>query len=216
MSEINVSPGVQRTAPASPIIPGNFVQQGLSIQERLQVPFPPSLFTFRVLPPRVNAKVWGKLVTGDQPFIGLGFDGFRPGAGTTSAALRGDAAWVVITSVRHGQATDRSRYYGDKYGIGALTVAEVAASVLHNHNAPSGRVQVNGLANVATDWDDDAVIVKLDLTIPTTLQLDNAILQPAGLGWFDVLASQYAWAAQNGDQATYYNQWSNPNAQPTD
>lgn len=206
---------VQRTTPASPLIPGFFVQQGLSLQARLQIPFPPSLFMFKVLPPRLDAKKWGKLTMGNQPFIGLGFNGFRAN-GRTSGGLQGDASWVVIVAVRHGQATDRSRYYGDAYGMGALTLGEVAAAVLHNHNAPGGKVAVQALTNVATDWDDDSVVLKIDLIIPLILALDTAILQPQGVGWFDVLANDFGWSAQDGSEANYESQWSNPNAQPTD
>lgn len=216
MSQTLSTPSPQRTAAASPIVPGFFVQQGLSIQERLQISFPPSLFMFQLLAPRIDARKWGELTQGNQPFIGLGFNGLQTGA-RTGGALQGDASWTVIVAVRNGDATDRSRYYGDRFEIGALTMAEVAAAVLHNYRTPTGTLNVHRLTNVvADDWGHDSVIVKIDLTVPVTLRLDNAILQPDGLGWFDVLANDWGWSSQDGSPANYESQWSNPNAQPTD
>lgn len=216
MSDAPVISKVQRGDPASPIIPGFLVAQGEAIRKRLQIPFPPSLFMFKVLPPRIDARKWATLTSGNQPFIGLGFVGFRPGE-RTGGPLQGAASWTVLVAVRHAQATDASRYYGDVYGIGALTLAEVASSVLHNHAAPGGKISVQAVTNIAADeWGDDTVIIKIDLSIPLTLPLYNAIIQPDGLGWFDVLSSQWGWAAQDGTNASFTSEWDNPNAQPTD
>lgn len=206
----------QQTAPASPVIPGLFVSQGKAIQARLQVSFPETLFHFKVLPPRIDVKKWNAITQGNQPFIGLGFNGFKP-AQVISNQIKGSTNWTVLAAVRRGNATDLERYYGDAFGIGALTMAEVAATLLNGYGAPGGTVEVTSISNVAADdWGDDAVIMKIDLAIPTTLTLHAEILQPNGLGWFDVMASAWGWKADDGTSATYSSQWNNPNAQSSD
>ncbi len=206
----------QRTAPASPIIPGIFVKQGEAIQARLQVAFTPAWCHFEVLPPRLTRNVWDKITQGNQPFLGLGFNGFKP-TGSLGKPLMGEVSWTVITAIRRNSATHMGRYYGDKYGIGALTMAEVAAALLTGYGAPGGTVKVVAIANVAADdWGEDSVIMKIDLLIPVKLRLGDEILAPEGLGWFDVLATTWGWSAQDGTHASFNSEWDNPNAQPSD
>ncbi len=205
----------QQNAPASPIIPGFWVKQGQAIQARLQVAFPATLFHFKVLPPRITAQSWGKLTNGNQPFIGLGFNGFRVKS-HAGGKLVGETSWTVLTAVRRDGRVD-SRYYGDGFGIGALTMAEVATAVLNNAAAATGKIEIASVANVAADdWGDDAVIIKIDLAVPVTMSLADEILAPAGLGWFDVMASTWGWSAQDGTKASYDSEWNNPNAKPSD
>lgn len=206
----------QQTAPASPVIPGFLVQQGLAIQARLQLIFPPSIFHFMVLPPRLDMKTWNSLMQGNQPFLGLGFNGFKPDTGTMRGKIQGKSSWSVLTAVRRN-GSDEGRYFGDKFGIGALTMAEVATTALNGFNAATGSVEVVAFSNVAADgWGDDSVIMKIDLAVPATLALQDEILAPDGLGWFDVLASTWGWSAQDGTSASLTSIWNNPNAQPTD
>ncbi len=206
----------QQSAPASPIIPGQLVQQGQAIQVRLQLIFPPSIFHFRVLPPRLDMKTWNSLMQGNQPFIGLGFNGFKPDGGTMRGMVQGKSSWSVLTAVRRN-GSDEGRYYGDNFGIGALTMAEVAMVALNAFGAATGSVEVVGFSNVAADgWGDDSVIMKIDLLVPATLTLREEILAPSGLGWFDVLATTWGWTAEDGTAASFTSTWNNPNAQQSD
>ena len=119
--------------------------------------------------------------------------------------------------MRRASATHKGRYYGDKFGIGALTMAEVAASLLNGYVANTGTIKVGAISNVAADdWGEDSVIMKIDLLVPVTIRLGDEILAPEGLGWFDVLATTWGWSAQDGTQASFNSEWSNPNAQPSD
>lgn len=200
----------QSDVPASPLIPGLFVEQGLAIEARLKGTFPPSLFHFKILPPKITAKSWGELMQGNQPFIGLGFNAFAPKP--DNAKLTGLASWSVLTAVRMKQATDKARYYGDSQGIGALTMAVVAAPLLHNFVAGTGTTVVRGVSNVAADdWGDDCVIMKIDLVVPVTLALGEAIVRPDGLGWFGSMVSTWDWTTQDGSQGGYISDWENTN-----
>ncbi len=201
----------QNEAPCAPVVPGPFVQQGLAIQARLQLAFPPTKFYFKVLPPRIDAKKWARLTQGNQPFVGLGFNGFVPRK-EVSGVLRGDASWMVLTAVRRDSTTDEARYYGDAFGIGALTMAPVAAAILHGYVCAGGTAQVDRLANVAADeWGDDAVICQVDLRIPTDLPLADMIINPGGAGWFGEMIDTWSWTVADGTAGSSTSVWKNPN-----
>jgi hypothetical protein len=200
----------QSDAAASPLIPGLFVRQGMAIEERLKGTFPPALFHFKILPPKITAKTWGELMQANQPFIGLGFNGFA--SKSENANLAGLVSWSVLTAVRMKGTTDKARYYGDSQGIGALTMAVVAAPLLHNFVAGTGTTYVRGVTNVAADdWGDDCVIMKIDLVAPMTLALPAVITPPDGLGWFGSQVNTWDWAAQDGSQGGYTSDWENTN-----
>jgi hypothetical protein len=192
---------------------GPFVAQGLAIQARLQTVFPAKRYYFKVLPPKLNARKWGELTQGNQPFLGLGFNGFLLGK-MEQRELVGQASWMVLVAVRRASATDQERYFGDKQGLGALTLASVVAPLLNGFLAATGTVVVTGVQNVAADdWGDDAVIIKVDLLVPATLRLSEAITAPGGLGLFEEMASTWNWPAQDGTAGTFTSTWDNPNGQ---
>jgi hypothetical protein len=200
------------TYPASPLLPGPLVAQGKGIERLLQLVFPPSYFRFKVLPPRITRESWKNLTTGNQPFLGLGWNGLLPDRALNPQFI-GGSSWTLLTSVRR-QGTDAERYYGDAQGIGVMTMAGAAVSLLQGAVIEGGTMQVTKVTNVVADgWGDDCAIIALDLALSITLPLAQVIAAPPGLGLFEEMASAWGWSAQDGTEANYTSDWTNPNDQ---
>jgi hypothetical protein len=186
--------------------------QGKAISARLQLGFPPALFQFKFLPANAGADkaVWKNLTQGNQPFLGLGFGGIVPK--TDGRIFMGVASWMLLVSVRMNNGTPKSLFYGDKQGIGALKMAAAAASLLHGMNAATGTLTVAKIANSVSDaWAEDHAVIALDLLVPLTLRVDEAILKPDGLGLFEELLTVWNVPGPQGGVDTYSSDWENPN-----
>lgn len=197
-------------APASPVLPGPLVAQGNAIIARLAQVFPSTLFHFKFLPPKIDRAKWSMLQQGNQPFIGLGWNGVVPDKGDLPF-LMGQNSWTLLVAVR-AQGADLVRYFGDANGPGVMGLAAVAAAVLHRAPLATGAGQVTKISNVVADeWSGDAAIAAIDLLVPVSLPLHEAIIAPDGIGWFGVLAESWAAANNDGGTAAYTSDWENPN-----
>jgi hypothetical protein len=201
-------------APVTPLLPGLFAAIGDAITARLQLAFPPSLFRFKDLPPAFTPEVWRSLTEGNQPMIGLGFVGVKPISDTRVA--RGVAQFMLLIAKR-GERTTRSLWYGDAQGAGVLAYAATAWAVLQGFNACTGPVDVASMNNtVAEAWKDNSAVIALDLRVPVTVQLADAISDP-GIGIFETLVAQWnvptpvGATVIAGSEDTYASEWDNPN-----
>lgn len=194
---------------ASPLLPGPLVAQGQAIFERLGVAFPTTYFKQRFLPPKLNAKAWAEITTGNQPFLGLGWNGLAPTG--DNSMMQGANSWTLLIAVRR-QGTDLQRYFGDAQGPGVLTLVGVAAALLQGATCSGGTIRVAKVTNVAAEgWGDDCAIVALELLQAVTLPLADVITAPDGLGWFNDMITSWGWTAQDGTAGSAQSEWTASN-----
>ena len=197
--------------PLSLILPGALVTQGRAIAAMLGEVFPPSLYQFKYLPAKLNKVSWGHLTQGNQPFLGLGFDVIKPT--TSGGVFSGVASWVLLAAVR-ANGTPQQRFYGDPQGIGVLSIATVAISVLQGRVAGgTGTIEVKAVMNVdAEEWSADSAVIGINLEIPLRLPLYDAVIKPADLGLFKEMLSTWAIPTPEGSADIFTSDWTNPNA----
>lgn len=193
------------------LIPGDVVQQGEAILTRLATAFPPNRFQMRFLPTRVNdRKVWNTLVQGNQPFLGLGFEGIVAQKDETRS-FRGMAVWLLLVAVR-AVGRQEERYFGDAMAVGVLTLAPLAAAMLHGWAAGTGTAEVTKITNVNSDeWAEDCSIIAISFQVPIVLGLQRVIQQPEGLGVLAELSQTWVEGGPTGITASYLSDWENPN-----
>jgi hypothetical protein len=202
------------TVPQTPVAMLDFdliSAQGKAIAARLQTVFPPSLFQFKYLPPNPGGdrKAWASLVQGNQPFLGLGFVGVSPVA--DNPVFNGIASWMLLLAVRQAAGTPKTLFFGDAQGIGVLKMGFVATAILQGFNAATGAVSVAKMSNAISDaWSDDSAVLGLDLRVPLTIKLSDAIAKP-GDGLFEELNTIWNVPVPNGSQDIYSSDWENPN-----
>lgn len=199
------------TPPVSaPLPPGPLAGQAVAIAARLQSVFPPSLFKFAILPGKITKPVWDNLTTGNQPFLGLGFNGMVPDKGNGST-FQGKASWMLLVASRHN-ATPKDRYFGNAQYPGVTLFATTAVAILQGFDAETGSVTVSGCTNLSPDeWGGDSAIIGITLEVPLTLFVDEAIMPPTGLGLFAELAETYNWPVNTGSTDFVTSYWENPN-----
>jgi len=193
------------------VLPGDVVAQGKAIIARLKLTFPANKFQHKVLPPRIDKIAWKELTTGAQPFIGRGFQRIsrlKEEMGT----FRGTANWIVLVAVRM-PGKPEERYFGDAVGVGVLTLAPIAAAILHGWvAAPWGTALVTDIANVAADeWSDDSSIISVSVQIPIALTLNALLQNPGGASLFEEMAETWVLGGDGGITTTYNSDWENPN-----
>jgi hypothetical protein len=195
------------------IVPGRLVLQYQAILARLALVFPATKFQTRMLPPKIDKSVWKTLTQGNQPFLGLGFKGFV-NQKREASELAVFASWTLLVAVR-ASGTVETRYLGDTLSVGLLTLAPIAAALLHgwtiNH---AGTLLVTGMTHVAADeWTDDQAIMQIDFVVPMTLNF-GSVMDVSDVGFFQTLAETWQVTPDGTLTATYTSEWDNPNAAP--
>jgi hypothetical protein len=163
-----------------------------------------------MLPGKINKAEWDKLTSGNQPFLGLGFNGIAPNK-DNGGLFAGTASWMLMVATRHN-GTPKDRYFGNAQYPGVTLFATTAIAILQGFDADTGSVTVSGCSNLSPDeWGGDSAIVGITLTVPLSLQVDTAILPPTGLGLFETLAETYNWPVSTGSTDFMTSEWDNPN-----
>lgn len=170
--------------------PGALECIGDAIAERLRIVFPPQRFEHAVMPSRVDASTWGKLLR-RTPFIGLGWADLDPVRGA-GRLFHGTSAWTVYLVVKN-PAGARERYWGDRQGPGLFVMVRAAVGILHGHTIEGvGTIQVIKSGNAfAEGWNDESyAMAAVDCAVGTTLPLAEQIkgveedaLARLGISW---------------------------------
>ena len=166
----------------SAIDPGPLSLIAAALQSRLQVAFPPEFFEFELLPARLNAAEWTRLVR-RTPFIGLGWGGLTA-AENGGALFKGNSVWTVFAVVSN-QSGDKGRYLGDEQGVGLFQVIQAAVVVLNGLKIPGvGTCLVRAAENAyAEGWNKEhiamaAIAVEVNLTLSVRANVSGAEATP--------------------------------------
>ncbi|MBM9400378.1 hypothetical protein JUN65_02060 [Gluconacetobacter azotocaptans] len=147
------------------LVGGNVVTRGfLAIQDRLKQIFPPSLYTHRIVPPKISPEMWKTLIA-HTPMIGIGWAGWVP-TRQLGTEFRGDLVFAVFLLTKQRKLEDL--YLGDGKVPGVFGESAMATFMLHNFIEPDiGRCVVRQCTAVgAADWvPDGQAIVAMDVAI---------------------------------------------------
>ncbi len=151
------------------------------LQARLQIAFPPSVFTFDVMPTRITQASWAQVVR-RTPFVGLGWNSAENKGGSTFAGAAHFSVFLVVKN----EAGERGRLMGDSQGSGLFQVVQAAILVLNGFKVPDladpgatvGTCLVRLASNAGVEWAAENMAVAvidvdvqgLDLAISRSLQ----------------------------------------------
>ncbi len=131
----------------------------------LQAQFPPTLFRYRTVQPRMTAASWAELAN-VAPMIGISLAAWHP-TGESAAQFRGDVMLAVFLLVK--QVNPKDLLAGTKTMPGVQAMMNVAVQALHGKRIKGiGAVQVRGVSNQeAAGWVDDRTAI-VTLTVAVT------------------------------------------------
>lgn len=136
-----------------------------ALQARLETLFDPRLFRHRMVPARLDAATFAKLV--DRiPFIGLGWSGVKPSA-MNGRTFSGNGQWSVLL-ITQNQASVEGQYLGDAVAPGLFDLVHVATiglqgwSLVAPDGARGGMVQIRSIQNSFADgWAKENAAIAL-------------------------------------------------------
>ncbi len=142
------------------------------IQSQLALVFPPTLFDFAVIPPRMTTAAWNKVFR-RLSFVGIGWNGLND-KGSTMQMFSGVSEFSVVLAVKNTSSV-RARYVGDERGIGIMPMVRATVGVLHGATCPGvGSFQVTSAEpGYAEELADDDVLMAL-------VHVSNKISLPLG------------------------------------
>ena len=169
------------------VSPTLLAQTSDALIARLQVCFPPTLFTHNLVPAKVTPLAW-KILTRRCPFVGLGWDTISES--DNARLFNGQSHWTAFFVTKNVSGI-RGRVYGDELGPGLFTMIEAGVAMLHGFTIPGiGSVQVKAANNVSVDgWEDDEMAVgTVNFDVGYTLAKRDALtLDVNDDGYFDTL-----------------------------
>ncbi len=154
------------TAPMAPYWDGGPVASAINgVTALLQGAFPPTLFRYRTVQPRMTAQRWAELANA-TPMIGISLAGWNP-TSESGGLFRGDVVLAVFLLVKQARPEDLQT--GTKTMPGVSAMMNVAVQTLHAKRiAGIGSVQVRGVSNQeAAGWVDDRTAI-VTLTVAVT------------------------------------------------
>ena len=197
--------------PVEPILPGPLTTIHRAILARLQLGFPLTRFQYAFMPPRLSQKGWNELLR-RPPFIGIGWNSLE--GGKDSRIFEGRSRWSIFLATKNQNSID-GRYIGDSFGPGLFTMVQAAVGLLHGYVIKGiGNVEVTAVSNAyAENWDDDAAIAIVDLSIGTTMALPDVVSAPGDLGLFQQLFATWNLSGvdENTDEFAVGN-WASPSS----
>ncbi|HQU16627.1 MAG TPA: hypothetical protein PLO69_11070 [Gammaproteobacteria bacterium] len=148
------------------VLPGPIATASYAIAGRLKYVFPEDKFPFRWLPAQMTKTVWETLIQ-RSPSVNVQWAGFR--RAENSAALIGMALWNIYLPVKNNRDAG-DLLLGDKFGLGALAVAQVAMAALHGmslfqNGQRSGTLVVTDCQNVVFEERDDPGVMVPCVTV---------------------------------------------------
>jgi hypothetical protein len=145
-----------------------------AIRARLELVFPPRVFTHSWMPARVDKDVWERLIQ-RLPLVAIGFNRFhRP---ETFSALTVQSEWSVYVATRNPRS-EEALLFGDDFAPGSLSLIQVSAAILHGCTLPGlGSIQVSSAtaAFIEDRADPSLGIGAIELTVKTDLSLPNLL-----------------------------------------
>ena len=138
------------------LTPGPVAAIGLAIIARLKLAFPESKFEHAVLPAKLDAALWSKLMR-RTPWVGFGWTRLEPKHEGGSQFI-GRAIWTLFLVTQNQRGTFE-RFFGDSLAPGLLQMTQVAVAYLQGHNVPGiGSLTVSDVQNgYAEDWKDESL-----------------------------------------------------------
>jgi hypothetical protein len=181
---------------------GPLEQIAKAIKARLELAFPPKVFTHRWMPARVDREVWRRL-TERLPLVAIGFNRFHRAQTTGALNVLSDWSVYVATKNERGQ---EGLLFGDDFAPGQLSLIQVAAAILHGFTLPGlGSIQVNDAASafIEEGQDPNLGVGAIELTVKADLSLANLLtgddLTPATLAMQQI---QWTFGADTGADLT--------------
>lgn len=178
--------------------PGPMDRFAAALEDRLKTVFPPTRFTMDWVPASPSQSQWLRLLR-KPPFIGLGWTMIDPVHGGAQRQFIGDITFTVLLAVSN-EAGPRNRLLGDKMAPGVMTLAQVAAVILHGHTfADLGTAHVTQIAHASLDGFEAEnlgmaqIMLKIPLRIGLADVLDGDDLTPDTLSELSI-----AWSFDGG------------------